>query len=179
MCASWEVASSKSSFLVWHHRWLPPSYQRSSQQYGPLVLRLNEILHPPQSGDVVHELTTNPVLLPLDDPRVVLVAGHQVVENLLIANSVRWAQQRPCHVIQLINETDLAFIDDDRFEGQVAENLLIANSVRWSQQRPCHVIQLINETDLAFIDDDRFDGLSMPRCPRIRLAGGTGQEIGK
>ena len=86
MCASWEVASSISSFLVWHHRWLPPSYQRSSQQYGPLVLRLNEILHPLQGADVVHELTTNPVLLPLDDPRVVLVAGHQVVENLLIAN---------------------------------------------------------------------------------------------
>lgn len=63
-------------------------------------------------------------------------------------------------------------------EHQVVENLLIANEQILSAGHTndlANVIQLINETELAFIDNE----LSMLRCPHIRLAGGSGQEIEK
>ena len=47
------------------------------------------------------------------------MAGHQVVENLLIANgqvlSVGCTANNLTHVIQLINEAEFAFIDNDGF----------------------------------------------------------------
>ena len=61
---------------------------------------------------------------------------------------------------------------------QVVENVLIANGQVVSVGRTknfAHVIQLFNETQLAFIGNE----LSMLRCPHIRLAGGSGQEIEK
>ena len=58
----------------------------------------------------------NMVLLFGHDAAVVLMAGHQVVEDLLVADR----QVLPigstnnfAHVIQLIDETEFALIDDD------------------------------------------------------------------